>query len=786
MGLPVRVGRWRIPGRPRTILIEFSKLYEKKDAVLTKPVEDFRVDSIHGGWDYVEPVLFGHAAGLVIERWWEEFLASEHKRAVGERARVDDVLGAALPQEARAERRARCSRRTRRCSDARCPRTGSRPTTAWASRRPRRSRKQHNVTAKHSLESVAAREADVFTTVSEITAKEAALLLGRTPAPLTTNGLDVAVIDELAGKTTREEARHALLHTASRFFGEDVSATRRWSRSRAATSSTTRASTSCSTPWRASRSARAGASCSSCSVPAGNSGVRSEFLERRDKPLDEIEGPLGLSTHNLFDPEHDPVHEHCQRLGLTNAGDARVRVIQVPIYLSTQRRPCGTCPTRRCCARFDITCFPSYYEPWGYTPQESLARRRAHDHQRLRGLRALGQGRRPRAGERRDRAGARARALRGRARRSSPARSRATSRARRARGARGHLPRDARSARAGRSSCRATTRPSRTALECVQKRLEAGVLQTRKPKQPLSVKPAPEGKRPHLFHFDVSATLPAELRGLLRLSRNLWWSWDHEASALYEELSPRSWETCGHNPVAFLSSACIPRTSPRRPADKAYVDAARAHARALRRVPALRPSSRRSGARPRSRRKAAARAAPRRSHRTTRWPTSVPSTASTSRCASTAAASASLAGDHLKSASDLILPLVAVGLFYRMGYTTPAHRTGRRAARCSTSRTTRASCRSSSSRARAAPRSRSSCRCPGARSRCRPGACASGACTLYLLDSNRPENRPEDRDITRNLYGGDEETRILQEIVLGRGGKRLLAAARHPARRSST
>src|SRR6185436_11588366 len=43
-----------------------------------------------------------------------------------------------------------------------------------------------------------------------------------------------------------------------------------------------------------------------------------------------------------------------------------------------------------------------------------------------------------------------------------------------------------------------------------------------------------------------------------------------------------------------------------------------------------------------------------------------------------------------------------------------------------------------------------------------------------LLDSNRPENRPEDRDITRNLYGGNEETRLLQEIVLGRGGKRLL------------
>ncbi|MEY2806097.1 MAG: alpha-glucan family phosphorylase, partial [Planctomycetota bacterium] len=68
-GIPVRVGRWNIPGRPRAILVEFSGLYARKDEILAKLWEDYQVDSLSGGWDYVEPVLFGWAAGMVVERW---------------------------------------------------------------------------------------------------------------------------------------------------------------------------------------------------------------------------------------------------------------------------------------------------------------------------------------------------------------------------------------------------------------------------------------------------------------------------------------------------------------------------------------------------------------------------------------------------------------------------------------------------------------------------------------------------------------------------------------------
>ncbi len=82
MGLPVRVGRWRIPSSPRAILIEFSSLYDQKDDLLAELWEDFGVDSLSGEWDYVEPVLFGLAAGRVIEKWWEQHLDPEHRRGI--------------------------------------------------------------------------------------------------------------------------------------------------------------------------------------------------------------------------------------------------------------------------------------------------------------------------------------------------------------------------------------------------------------------------------------------------------------------------------------------------------------------------------------------------------------------------------------------------------------------------------------------------------------------------------------------------------------------------------
>jgi phosphorylase/glycogen(starch) synthase len=762
MGIPVRVGRWRIPGRPRTILIEFSKLYEKKDGVLTKLWEDFKVDSIHGGWDYVEPVLFGHAAGLVIERWWEEYLAPEYKRAVVQ-AHEWMTSSALLYLKKKVPSAGTVFTTHATVLGRTLSSNGQSPDDGLGEQTPEALAKQHNVAAKHSLESVAAREADVFTTVSEITAKEATILLGRTPAPLTTNGLDVSVVDALAGPTQRDEARRILLDTASRFFGEDVNDAALLAVSGRYEFHNKGIDVLLDAVARVDKK-KGRRVVLFVLVPAGNSGVRSEYLERRDKALDELEGPLGISTHNLFDPERDAVHVHCARLGLSNASDARVRVIQVPIYLGPGDG-FWNLPYQAVLRAFDLSCFPSYYEPWGYTPQESLAvgvPTITSDYAGF-GRWAKSAGLGPQQG---------VTVLERVHKRYEDVVEKLAAEIER------HLVQP-KSARELEGICRETAQRStwtqflpryheafEKALQQVQKRLEAGVLQTRKPKLPLTVKPAPEGRRPHLFTFDVSATLPESLRGLLRLSRNLWWSWDHEASALFEELSPRSWEACGHNPVTFLQRV-YPEDVAARAADTDYV--ARL-GRVLERFDAyiatpFDPARWPPGGAPE-----AGNAPPTPEHPVAYF------------CAEYgiheslriySGGLGVLAGDHLKSASDLFLPLVAVGLFYRMGYTSQRIGPGGEQLAVDVENDPRflalEGIKDETGNALTIELP-----LPGRKLLVQAWRVRVGRVSLYLLDANRPENRPEDRDITRNLYGGNEETRLLQEIVLGRGGKRLL------------
>jgi starch phosphorylase len=127
----------------------------------------------------------------------------------------------------------------------------------------------------------------------------------------------------------------------------------------------------------------------------------------------------------------------------------------------------------------------------------------------------------------------------------------------------------------------------------------------------------------------------------------------------------------------------------------------------------------------------------------------------------------------LKSASDLNVPLVAVGIFYRMGYMTQ---------RISASGEQIAVDAENDPGALPMELVRTAdgkplelrLQLPGRELVLRAWRVAVGRITLFLLDSNVPSNRQEDRDITKNLYGGEHETRLQQEIVLGRGGARLL------------
>ena len=130
-----------------------------------------------------------------------------------------------------------------------------------------------------------------------------------------------------------------------------------------------------------------------------------------------------------------------------------------------------------------------------------------------------------------------------------------------------------------------------------------------------------------------------------------------------------------------------------------------------------------------------------------------------------------LAGDHLKSASDLGIPLVGVGLFYVEGYFSQRiDENGWQQESYTEIETAKLPIRRPSARTG----SRSSSRSPRGAERFSP---ASGGSTwdgfaLFLLDADIPQNKDEDRHLTARLYGGDQRTRIRQEIILGIGGAR--------------
>ena len=749
-GLPVQVGRWTIPGRPRTVLVEFSGLYEKKDDLLAKLWERFKVDSMKGDWDYAEPVLFGHAAGEVIQRWWEEYVAPGRRRSVAQfhewmtgagalhLERAAPGIGTIFTTHATMLGRALSS-------------LGRSPADGLGEDSPEDLAEEHGVTAKHSLEGICARQADVFTTVSEITAAEAELLHGRRPDPVLPNGIDLEAIDAMAGTVERAEARGRLQRMATTFLGEDVSdavllaTSGRYEFHNKGIDLLLDAA--------ADLGGRDGRRIVVfVLVPAGNSGLRGDLREREGKSPDELDGPLGISTHNLFDEANDPVVQRCNDLGLANKPGSRVKVIQVPIYLS-EYDDFLQLPYEAVLRAVDVTCFPSYYEPWGYTPQESLALAVptvTTDHAGF-GRWASSEGLGPADGvtvlAREKRTYAEAREDLGNVLESflreypPPAELASACRA-----------------AAGRTAWSGLIANYEIAFEralaAVQKRLERGVPLRRRVKKPVAV--TGESRAPRLKRFDVSATLPPELEPLSTLARDYAWCWDPEARALFEQLSPTSWAAAGHNPVLFLRHVFL-QDLEQRAKDAEFV--ARLERVVQRLEQAAPPALDLDGAPISTDHPVAYFCAEFGIHESLRV---------------YAGGLGILAGDHLKSASDVGLPLVGVGLFYHHGYM--SQRLTAEGAQVEVDVVNE-------------PRDlplepvrgddgkplEIRLGLPGRELFLRAWRVAVGRVPLFLLDADVPANRPEDRDITRRLYGGDETTRIRQEIVLGRGGARLLA-----------
>ena len=258
----------------------------------------------------------------------------------------------------------------------------------------------------------------------------------------------------------------------------------------------------------------------------------------------------------------------------------------------------------------------------------------------------------------------------------------------------------------------------------------------------------------------LGAKLPMPLKRLADLAYNYWWSWSSDRIAIFQNINPEEWQRCGHNPVALLEAVSYDRLT-QVAEDPQYLKRLQATVAHFDRYMADRNT----------------------------WANRVAPQISIEHPAAYFCAEFGiheslpiysgglgiLAGDHLKSASDLGVPLVGIGLMYRQGYFRQRlSRSGWQEDYYVDNCFDRLPLERMQN-AQGEPivfdlqvRQR--------RVQVQVWKAQIGRVSLYLLDTDRPDNDPIDRWLTGHLYGGNQETRIAQEIVLGIGGVRALEA----------
>jgi starch phosphorylase len=246
---------------------------------------------------------------------------------------------------------------------------------------------------------------------------------------------------------------------------------------------------------------------------------------------------------------------------------------------------------------------------------------------------------------------------------------------------------------------------------------------------------------------------------LWSLARNLWWSWDHDTSSLFRSLDPGRWRTLNHNPISMLAE--IPLAGIEQRAAELVL-----HSRinsAHRRLRAYLESDRTWGA----------------THAGVLRPRPVAYFSAEFGLHESipiySGGLGVLAGDHIKSASDLDIPLIGIGLFYGQGHF--RQRLDRDGWQQEEYLETDAdelpmepAIGANGAPVMIAIETRSGC------IRAKVWRVRVGRRDLLLLDSNVPGNAPEDRELTSRLYGGDGRIRVRQELLLGVGGFRALRA----------
>ena len=372
----VRCGYWEIPGRPKVILVDYTGYMADKDAIYSQLWDDYGVDSLHGYGDYDDSMIFGYAVGRVIESFYNSIIkkgsnvvVQAHEWQSGNAAlyvkKHLPAVGTIFTTHATSTGRSIAS-------------NGKPLYDYFEGYNGDQMAAELNVESKQSVEKSTALNVDCFTTVSEITARECKQLIGRECDVILENGFEkdfVPVGKEFNAK--RKIARNARLRVARALTGDAISEDAiiigiggRMEMRNKGIDMFLESMARLNACGELDRDVVA-----FVDVPAWSGDAREDLIERLSSEDNSWDKPLAdpYLTHHLNNYNEDAIACTIRNIGLSNIdGKNRVKVIYVPCYLKGNDGVFNM-DYYDVLIGNDLNIYPSYYEPWGYTPLESAA-----------------------------------------------------------------------------------------------------------------------------------------------------------------------------------------------------------------------------------------------------------------------------------------------------------------------------------------------------------------------------------------------------------------------------
>lgn len=374
-GLAVRLGRWCVPGEPVAVLVDFNQYYKDKNQIYTWLWEHYGVDSLHAYGDYDEASMFSFGAAKVVESFYRFYLDEATKVIYHGNEWMTGLgllyLNNRLPQVATLFT-------THATSIGRSIAGNNKPLYDYLfAYNGDQMACELNMQSKHSIEKQTAKYVDCFTTVSEITANECKELLDKQVDFVLPNGFENDFVPKGAAFTLkRKAARKRIFEVANALLGEElddentliVSTSGRYEFRNKGVDVYIEAMN------RLKRDSRLGKKILAfIEVPGWVGEPRQDLIDRVNSKQ-KFDTPLHVPmiTHWLHNMTHDNVLDMMKYLDMNNSSEDNVKLVFLPCYLNGNDGIFNMKYYDLVLGN-DLCIYPSYYEPWGYTPLEAIA-----------------------------------------------------------------------------------------------------------------------------------------------------------------------------------------------------------------------------------------------------------------------------------------------------------------------------------------------------------------------------------------------------------------------------